>query len=51
MIWVLIDEDRWMLVPPSTLYPTTPIRWHHKEECAVASGKDCDCKRKDMTSE
>lgn len=44
--WWAIDEDRAMLVPPSTAYETPPLNWHHAKHCAVdrVSGVGCTCK-------
>lgn len=45
--WQAIDEDRAMLMPPSTAYPTPPLNWRHAEGCAIdrTSGFGCNCNR------
>lgn len=47
--WWAIDEDRSMLVPPSTAYETPPLNWWHPENCPVdrISGFGCTCNREE----
>lgn len=50
--WSAIDEDRAILVPPSTQYETPPLRWLHPEACPVdrVSGFGCTCKTTEETT-
>lgn len=41
--WVPIDRERWMLVPPSTMYDAPKIRWWHPLECTGG----CVCQPKE----
>lgn len=49
--WWAIDEDRSMLVPPSTAYETPSLNWWHPENCPVdrMSGFGCTCKTTEET--
>jgi hypothetical protein len=51
MQWVAIDEDRFMLVPPSTQYPTTVGRWRHSEGCPLDRVELTGCTCTDTTEQ
>jgi hypothetical protein len=47
MLAASLDPGWFMLVPASTLYPSTVGRWFHAEGCAAGHDERCNCDTKE----